>query len=188
MGLFSFFSRKKKLTKSSEAQLGEVQRIEKQWHHTLERLTIVTHPLGNTRGTDLDRAVIMSSLVSMSQAISVLIQEAQSQHSLFHALSLALTAKAAAEDLPLATVEISSLANLESAGYSARAEVSGQRFTALFGDRAPVGRASTPFHEDIDAHFTLGGEVATSEHTVKSYVLALDGISYAAVTVASTLS
>ncbi len=198
MGLFSFFSRKKKrlrndgVTETLSTGTG-AKVIEKQWHHSLAYLTVVTHPLGDTRGTDLDRTLIMSSLVAVSQEISLLTNEEQSLHSLFSALSLALTAKAAAEDISLESVEVSSLSGHESAGYSARAFFNGRRFTIVLGDPVAVGRASTPFHADIEAHLSLnlagasGDQEARDKNSTRTLVLAIDGISYTAVTVTSEL-
>jgi hypothetical protein len=200
MGLFSFFSRKKKRSQidglNGETSHGSAAKvIERQWHHNLEHLTVVTHPLGDTRGTDLDHTLIMSSLVAMSQEISLLAHEEQSLQSLFRALSLALTAKAAAEDISLESVDVLSLSGQESVGYSARALLNGRRFTILLGDRAAVGRASTPFAAEISAHLAL--EIADTpredlrhpadESSARTLVLAIDGISYAAVTTSSQL-
>jgi len=206
MGLFSLFSRKKKRSQSEglteNASHGNVAKvIEKQWHHSLAQLTVVTHPLGDTRGTDLDRTMIMSSLVTMSQEISLLTHEEQTLHSLFSTLSLALTAKAAAEDISLDSGEVSSLSGQESAGYSARAIFNGRRFTIVLGDPVAVGRSSTPFHSDIEEHLAINLVGASGEsksavrdepdarvkNAKRTLVLAIDGISYAAVTVTSEL-
>jgi len=181
MGLFSFFSRKKKNQASrvdqSDQSSSTRQRVEptpvKVWHHSLASLTIVTHPLGETPGTILERPFLYSSLISIAQAISRLHQEPENSSSLFFESAQILTSKAAAEDLSLAHYEIVGLTFDPALGYSARMSADGKKFTILYGQAAPVARASTPFHSDITE------AVQSSIGQGETFVLAIDGIAYA---------
>lgn len=175
MGLFSFFSRQRKNQSARVDQSGQtVESIpEKSLHHSLASLTAVTHPLGQTPGTILERPFLYSSLTSIARAISRLHQEPESSSSLFFESEQILSARAAAEDLSLAHYEIVGLTFDPALGYSARMSADGKKFTILFGQAAPVARASTPFHIDITeaVQFSAGHEAA--------FVLAIDGIAYA---------
>ncbi|GEM_PF-1148186 len=181
MGLFSFFSRKKKNQAShvdqSDQSSSTRQRVEptpvKVWHHSLASLTIVTHPLGETPGTILERPFLYSSLASIARAISHMHQEPENSSSLFFESAQILTSKAAAEDLSLAHHEIVGLTFDPALGYSARMSADGKKFTILYGQAAPVARASTPFHSDITE------AVQSSIGQGETFVLAIDGIAYA---------
>jgi hypothetical protein len=189
MGLFSFFSRKRKNQAVRENQSGQSsptpQRVEsmpeKVWHHSLSSLTIVTHPLGETPGTILERAFLYSSLTSIAQAISRLHQEQESSTSLFFQTAEILASKAAAEDLSLAHYEIVGLTFDPTLGYSARMSADGKKFTILFGQATPVARASTPFHSDITE------AVQSSIGQGETFVFAIDGIAYAHLQITSEL-
>ena len=181
MGLFSFFSRKKKNQAShvdqSDQSSSTRQRVEptpvKVWHHSLASLTIVTHPLGETPGTIMERPFLYSSLTSITRAISRLHHEPESSTSLFFESTEIITAKAAAEDLSLAHYEIVGLTFDPTLGYSARMSADGKKFTILFGQATPVARASTPFHSEITE------AVQSSMGQGETFVLAIDGIAYA---------
>ena len=189
MGLFSFFSRKKKNQASrvdqSDQSSSTRQRVEptpvKVWHHSLASLTIVTHPLGETPGTILERPFLYSSLTSITRAISRLHHEPESSTSLFFESTEIITAKAAAEDLSLAHYEIVGLTFDPTLGYSARMSADGKKFTILFGQAAPVARASTPFHSEITE------AVESSMGQGETFVLAIDGIAYAHLQLQSVL-
>jgi len=175
MGLFSFFSRKKKNQAVRIDHSGEPVHSTpvKVWHHNLASLTIVTHPLGETPGTILERPFLYSSLISIAQAISRLHQEPENSSSLFFESAQIITSKAAAEDLSLAHYEIVGLTFDPALGYSARMSADGKKFTILYGQAAPVARASTPFHSDITE------AVQSSIGQGETFVLAIDGITYA---------
>jgi hypothetical protein len=183
MGLFSFFSRKRKNQAVRENQSGQIVESmpEKVWHHSLSSLTIVTHPLGETPGTIMERPLLFSSLTSITRAISRLHQEPESSTSLFFQTAEILASKAAAEDLSLAHYEIVGLTFDPALGYSARMSADGKKFTILFGQSTPVARASTPFHSDITE------AVQSSIGQGETFVLAIDGIAYAHLQITSEL-
>jgi hypothetical protein len=189
MGLFSFFSRKRKNQASHVDQSGQSsptsQRVEsmpeKVWHHSLSSLTIVTHPLGETPGTIMERPFLYSSLTSITRAISRLHQEPESSTSLFFETAEILASKAAAEDLSLAHYETVGLTFDPTLGYSARMSADGKKFTILFGQAAPVARASTTFHSEITE------AIQSSAGQGETFVLAIDGIAYAHLQLESVL-
>lgn len=180
MGLFSFFSRKKKSQgqiSSTSSSRGETPKlvIEKTWHHGLSEIAIVTHPLGDTPGTELDRELLFSFIFSLSHSISEMNNEAQDLSSKFYSLGSAIAAKSASEGVAYQKLDVVGLTFDASLGYSARISAQGKKFTVLFGEPTAVARASTPFHEEIAAIQNA------------SYVLAIDGIAYVALTITSEL-
>lgn len=193
MGFFSLFSRKKnrKNSEAGSAQLPDspvlVTAPAKLWHHSIESLVIVTHPLGQTPGTDLERDFLLSTLHSLALEISQLRNEEGNLHSPFFSLASALTAKAAAENLLLEKFEIVGLTYEPTLGFSSRMSAAQKKFTLLFGESGAVARASTPFHSEI-ASFPRHSESSDSDLKRENFVLAIDGIAYAAMTLLSTFS
>lgn len=180
MGLFSFFSRKKKTPgqgSTSQALNNEATEPtkEKSWHHQLSELAVVTHPLGNTPGTELERDLLFSFIYSLSHSISELNNEGQDLSSKFYSLGSAIAAKSASEGIAYRKFDVVGLTYEPSLGYSARISAQGKKFTVLFGEPSAVARSSTPFHTEIAA-------VARA-----SFVLAIDGIAYVALTITSEL-
>lgn len=190
MGLFSFFSRKKKTPGqgSSSQALNNVATEptkEKSWHHQLSELAVVTHPLGNSPGTELERDLLFSFIYSLSHSISELNNEVQDLSSKFYALAEAISAKAAAEGVAEQKFDVVGLTYESSLGYSARISALGKKFTVLFGEPSAVARASTPFHSDIS---TIASKSVGTENASRSqYVLTVDGIAYVALTLTSEL-
>ena len=191
MGFFSFLSRKKK----DRALQGGSSHTEadnsanhdpapaKHWHHTIDRLAIVTNPLATTRGTERDRTFIMSALVSLCDGIDQQAQSSEAVHNFYSALASDLRARAAAEEIFLNPTQISTLSGSDESGYAARLKSNGSEFTTLLGARLPVERATTPFHTEITSIFD-SQQSATGE---RSLAFAIDGITYAALTVRSEL-
>ena len=180
MGLFSFFSRKKKSSafNSASANLASetaTPPIAKRWHHAISEIAVVTHPLGSTPGTECERDRLYSYIYSLSHAISELENEAQNLSSKFYSLASSIAAKSASEGVAYEKLDVVGLTHDSSLGYSARISSQGKKFTVLFGEPLAVARASTPFHEEITA-------IAHA-----SYVLAIDGIAYVALTLSSEL-
>jgi hypothetical protein len=188
MGLFSFFKRKKGKVHSSPAP--EVLPIAKSWHHSLSSLALVTDPLGNTSGTHLERDFLFSTLQSLSLAISAEGAEVANPVSPFKALVAEVAAKAASEDLTLSHLDVVGLSFDEAMGYAARVSAHSKKYTVLLGAHAAVARASTPFHADIATFVAQQTSVArevSESSSSQSFVLAIDGIAYAALTTESEL-
>lgn len=180
MGLFSLFSRKKRsreknAPKDSSVNTTSMPVLEKKWHHTLTEIAVVTHPLGNTPGTSLDRETLFSFIFSMSHAIAELNSEKEDLSSKFYSLGSSIAAKSASEGVSCLKFDVVGLTFEPSLGYSARISAHGKKFTTLFGESTAVARASTPYHEEITAL------------TGADYVLAIDGIAYVALTISSEL-
>jgi len=192
MGLFSLFRRKKKNSGAqSEAAHREAPPIPaKQWHHTLSHFYLETHPLGQVPGTDLDRLLLINVLISLSDAISLLENEAQESTSAFFALSQELQSKAAEFDCSVEKFEVVGLSLDASHGYAARVSANSRKYTVLLGESSAVARASTPFNADLHLFLQdIAGSTSAPADNVQSrtFVLAVDGIAYAALNLQSEL-
>ncbi len=198
MGLFSFLTgkRKKSNTPTLSADLAKDQNSTPPisiptWHHTLERVTIVTHPLGETPGTELDRNFLFSALFSLAHAISTEAHEEQHLESPFFALGSSIQAKAASEEFTCELLDVVGLTFGENLGYSARLSAHAKKYTVLLGEPSAVARASTPFHSEISAYASTPTDPsrdASRDNATdgeRRFVLAIDGIAYAALTLAS---
>lgn len=186
MGFFSFLRGKKRAKSLSSSTLqGSVLEPAKIWHHTLSQITILTHPLGASPGTDLDHQLIINALYSLTTAASLHNQEEQQETSPFYALNRAIAAYSSAEGIPAEQLNLVGFTFDPEHGYAARVSANSKKYTALFGTPAPVARASTPFHSEIRAVIEVG--IAGEGETVTTYVLAIDGIAYAALILSSEL-
>jgi len=189
MGFLSFLrgwkSSRSDRSLSSSAAAGTVLLPAKIWHHTLTQITILTHPLGASPGTDLDRPLIINALYSITAAASLNDQEEQLETSPFYALSRAISAQSAAEGIPAEELNLVGFAFDPEHGYAARVSAHSRKYTALFGAPAPVARATTPFHNEITAVIAAG--ISDENENVRTYVLAVDGIAYAALILSSEL-
>lgn len=180
MGLFSFFSRKKKsvghiASVQSSRDLAIPTLIEKSWRHEISKIAVVSHPLGNTPGTEIERDLLFSFIFSLTHAISELNNESDDLSSKFYSLGSSIAAMSASEGFSCQKFDVVGLTFEPTLGYSARVSAHGKKFTVLFGEPTAVARASTPFHDEITA-------VAEA-----SYVLAIDGIAYVALATMSEL-
>jgi len=132
---------------------------------SVDNFVLVTHPLGNTAGTSLSSEVICSCIFSVivneesvaSKAVQDFLQERGA--------------------MPLASSEYT---HSSSQGYAARVkhQDSDKSSTVLIGPPAVISKASVPFHQEItDA-------IAASQET---FIVAIDGITYAAFTISSEM-
>ena len=186
MGLFSLFRRKKKNSDAqNDAAHREVPPIpEKQWHHTLSHFYLETHPLGQTPATDLERQLLMNVLIALCGAISLHENESQEITSAFFALSNELHVKASEYECNVEKLEVIALAFDVSHGYAARVSANSRKYTVLLGESSSVARASTPFNSDLQSFLK---ELESIEVKASTYVLAIDGIAYAALSLQSEL-
>jgi len=192
MGLFSIFRRKKKNSGAhSDAAHREAPPIPaKQWHHTLSHFYLETHPLGQVPGTDLERTLLINLLISLSDAISFLQNEAPESTSTFFALSRELQSKAAEFDCSVEKFEVVGLSFDTSHGYAARVSANSRKYTVLLGESSAVARASTPFNVDLQLFLKdIASSTSTPTDIVQreTFVLAVDGIAYAALNLHSEL-
>jgi hypothetical protein len=178
MGLLSFFSRKRKSKPAAYLAAEEIL-IPKSWRYSLTGLTIVTEPLGKTPGTVLEAHFIYSSLISFAQEIASMNQDHSDR---FTMLAQSLEERAENDSMTLTHHEIIGIAYDVTLGYSARMSANGKKFTILLGEPAAVARASTPFHGDILSATLSAGDKPEGE---ERFVLAIDGIAYAALTLIS---
>ena len=192
MGLFSLFRRKKKISGAQKdgAHLATPPVPAKQWHHTLSHFYLETHPLGHVPGTDLERQLLLNVLISLSDAISLLENEAQELTSAFFALSQELHSKARECECSVEKLEVVGLSFDVSHGYAARVSANSRKYTVLLGESSSVARASTPFNGDLQLFLQdIAGSTSTPTDIVqrRTFVLAVDGIAYAALKLQSEL-
>jgi len=192
MGLFSLFRRKKKNSGAqSDAAHREAPPIPtKQWHHTLSHFYLETHPLGHVPGTDLERQLLINILISLSDAISLLENEAQESTSAFFALSQELHSKARECECTVEKLEVIGLSFDVSHGFAARVSANSRKYTVLLGESSAVARASTPFNGDLQLFLQdIAGSTSAPADSAqrRTYVLAVDGIAYAALNLQSEL-
>ena len=186
MGLFSFLRRKKKGSGATgnSANLATPAIPVQQWHHTISHFYLETHPLGQTPATDLERQLLMNVLISLCGAISLHENEAQEITSAFFALSNELRVKAAEYECGVEKLEVIALTFDASHGYAARVSANSRKYTVLLGESSAVARASTPFNSDLQSFLK---ELESIEVKTSTYVLAIDGIAYAALSLQSEL-
>lgn len=198
MGFFSFLSRKKNKSHSSDSHstdiaAGQTPKVPpaKKWQHKLESLLILTDPLDGAIGTSLEISFLYSTLTSIMKDISRTQSEEESLESQYFALNQELLAKAAAEEIVIDHFEIVGLTDEPRLGFSARMSASGKKYTVLYGDAPAVARASTPFHPHIASSISSFSEKlsnsAPSDSQSSISVLAIDGIAYAVVVTSSQL-
>jgi len=155
---FLWFGKKKSKT------VGEPQREPVQVF-SVDNFVLVTHPLGNTAGTALSSEVICSCIFSVivnedsvaSKAVQDFLQERGAMR--------------------LASSEYT---HSSSQGYAARVkhQDSGKSSTVLIGPPAVISKASVPFHQEITAAISASQEI---------FIVAIDGIAYAAFTISSEM-
>jgi len=192
MGLFSLFRRKKKNSGAhNETAHREAPPIPaQQWHHTLSHFYLETHPLGQVPGTDLERQLVINVLISLSNAISLLGNEAQESTSPFFALSQELHSKAREIECTVEKLEVIGLSFDVSHGFAARVSANSRKYTVLLGESSAVARASTPFNGDLQLFLQdIAGSTSAPADNVQSrtLVLAVDGIAYSALNLQSEL-
>ena len=132
---------------------------------SVDNFVLVTHPLGNTAGTALSSEVICSCIFSVivneesvaSKAVQDFLQERGA--------------------MPLASSEYT---HSSSQGYAARVkhQDSDKSATILIGPPAVISKASVPFHQEITAAIAASQEI---------FIVAIDGIAYAAFTISSEM-
>jgi len=192
MGLFSLFRRKKKNSGAqSETAHREAPPIPvKQWHHTLSHFYLETHPLGHVPGTDLERQLVINVLISLSDAISLLENEAQESTSPFFTLSQELHSKAREIECTVEKLEVIGLSFDVSQGFAARVSANSRKYTVLLGESSAVARASTPFNGDLQLFLQdIAGSTSApaDDDQSRTFVLAVDGIAYSALNLQSEL-
>jgi hypothetical protein len=192
MGLFSLFRRKKKNSGAqSETAHREAPPIPvKQWHHTLSHFYLETHPLGHVPGTDLERQLVINVLISLSDAISLLENEAQESTSPFFTLSQELHSKAREIECTVEKLEVIGLSLDVSHGFAARVSANSRKYTVLLGESSAVARASTPFNGDLQLFLQdIAGSTSApaDDDQSRTFVLAVDGIAYSALNLQSEL-
>ena len=132
---------------------------------SVDNFVLVTHPLGNAVGTALSSEVICSCIFSVivheesvaSKAVQDFLQERGA--------------------MPLASSEYT---HSSSQGYAARVkhQDSDKSSTVLIGPPAVISKASVPFHPEISAAIAASQEI---------FIVAIDGITYAAFTISSEM-
>jgi len=156
---FLWFGKKK--VKTFEEHRGESLEV-----FSVDNFVLVTHPLGNSEDTALSSEVICSCIFSVilnedsvaSKAVQDFLQERGA--------------------MPLTTSEYT---HSSSQGYAARVkhQDSEKSSTVLIGPPAVISKASVPFHQEISSAI---------EGTQEVFIVAIDGIAYAAFSISSKIN
>jgi hypothetical protein len=157
MGFLWFGKKKSKKIEEAPREIVEVFNV--------DNFVLVTHPLGNSAGTALSTEVICSSIFSVianedsvaSKAVQDFLQERGA--------------------MPLTSSEYT---HSSSQGYAARVkhQDSDKSSTVLIGPPAVISKASVPFHPEINDAIAASQEI---------FIVAIDGITYAAFTISSEM-
>ena len=157
MGFLWFGKKKSKKAEEAPREIVEVFNV--------DNFVLVTHPLGNSAGTALSTEVICSSIFSVianedsvaSKAVQDFLQERGA--------------------MPLTSSEYT---HSSSQGYAARVkhQDSDKSSTVLIGPPAVISKASVPFHPEINDAIAASKEI---------FIVAIDGITYAAFTISSEM-
>ncbi len=131
----------------------------------VDNFVLVTHPLGNTVGTALSTELVCSCIFSVimnedsvaSKAVQDFLQERGG--------------------VPLSSSEYT---HSSSQGYAARVkhQDSDKSSAVLIGPPAVISKATVPFHQEITDTIEASGEI---------FIVAIDGIAYAAFTISSEM-